>query len=318
MNAIATMDPPTASPPAADLAAELQAATAAVRVAHRKFGVRRSLDRSQLAEAAETFDARPDSLSAAKRLLDTKHELYRRVTGIRGDATTYWRCLTIPYPEPGIRLIQRSKLGAFVVRMEDLRAELAGAAAELQAHYHVLRDKARADLGALFSESDYPARIDSEFGLDWDFPSVTPPEYLRQLHPELYEREEARIRARFEQAIELAEDAFTDELAKMVAHLAERLAGDVDGKAKTFRDSALANLRTFFDRFRDLSIRSSPELDQLVTQAQGLVAGIDPADLRKSRNTRAVVAQGLSELGAALDGLMVDRAKRAISLTDVE
>jgi len=42
--------------------------------------------------------------------------------------------------------------------------------------------------------------------------------------------------------------------------LAERLTGLHDGQPKVFRDSADENLREFFERFRRLNIRSSPEL----------------------------------------------------------
>ena len=90
----------------------------------------------------------------------------------------------------------------------------------------------------------------------WDFPSVEPPDYLRQLSPALYEQERARVAARFDEAVRLAEEAFTAELAKLVSHLTERLTGQDDGKPKVFRDSAVENLNEFFSRFRTLSVHS--------------------------------------------------------------
>ena len=68
---------------------------------------------------------------------------------------------------------------------------------------------------------------------------------------------------------ELAEQVFATELQRLTAHLAERLTGLHDGQPKVFRDSALENLRQFFERFRRLNIRSSPELDMLVEEAHG-------------------------------------------------
>jgi hypothetical protein len=47
-------------------------------------GVRRTLSREQKEEAAEGFGAEGEYLSAAKKLLDTRHEAYKAVTGIRG------------------------------------------------------------------------------------------------------------------------------------------------------------------------------------------------------------------------------------------
>lgn len=43
------------------------------------------------------------------------------------------------------------------------------------------------------------------------------------LNPEVYQQEQARVRERFASAVELAEQAFTAELQRLVSHLAERL-----------------------------------------------------------------------------------------------
>ena len=94
------------------------------------------------------------------------------------------------------------------------------------------------------------------------------------LHPEVFRQEQARVRERFESAVELAEQAFATELQRLTAHLAERLTGLHDGQPKVFRDSAVENLRDFFERFRRLNIRSSPELDALVEQAQQTIMAL--------------------------------------------
>ena len=51
-----------------------------------------------------------------------------------------------------------------------------------------------------------------------------------------------------DEAVRLAEEAFTTEFARLVSHLVERLSPGVDGQAKVFRDTAVGNLSEFFDR----------------------------------------------------------------------
>ncbi len=46
---------------------------------------------------------------------------------------------------------------------------------------------------------------------------------MRQLSPQLYQQEAQRVAARYDEAVQLAEQAFTEELAKLVSHLTERL-----------------------------------------------------------------------------------------------
>lgn len=296
-----------------DIGAELRQITAAVRLSQEKLGIRRALEQSQIADAAETFGASARAITAAKKLLDTSHPAYRAVTRVRSNATQYWRLATVPYPEPGIRLIRRDRVSAFEDQMEIFRAELADAAGDLQAVYAELRSKAAHDLGSLFNPGDYPPRVDTCFSLAWDYPSTDPPKYLEDLAPELYRREQERIAGKFAEAVRLTEEAFETELAKLVEHLSERLAGDVDGKPQHFRNSTVENLRNFVGRFRELTIAgSSAGLDQLVSQAEQLVANVTPDDLRASTSARDRVAAGMSAIRDQLDGLMVERAKRAI------
>lgn len=120
------------------------------------------------------------------------------------------------------------------------------------------------------------------------------------------------MQTRFDEAVQLAEQAFTEELAKLVSHLAERLSGQEDGKPKIFRDSAVENLSEFFGRFRHLNVRSSEQLDQLVVQARQTVRGIEPQQLRDNASLRQHVATQLAGVQATLDGLLVDRPRRSI------
>jgi hypothetical protein len=81
-----------------------------------------------------------------------------------------------------------------------------------------------------------------------------------------------------------------EELAKLVEHLTERLHGELDSKPKVFRDTAITNMVEFFQRFGRLNIRSNEKLDELVQQAQNIVSGIEPQQLRENLDLRPQVA----------------------------
>jgi hypothetical protein len=290
----------------------LRATMAAVRIAFTWFGVRKTLTVEQKTQAADTFGAEGQFLSAGKKLLDTCHPAYKGVTGVRNRILSYWRGVSLPYPEAGIRLIRRDDLGAFDVQLTTLKAELTEAVSQLDEHYGVLRTAAREQLGQLYNSADYPPALRGLFEVAWDFPSVEPPEYLRQLSLDLYRQECERVTARFNEAVQLAEQAFFDELAKLVGHLTERLSGTEDGKPKVFRDSAVENLQGLFERFRHLNVASSEQLDDLVTQAQRIVRRVEPQQLRDNQGLRQRVATQLSAVQSLIDGLMIDRRRRSI------
>lgn len=293
-------------------AQRLRATMAAVRVAFVWFGVRKSLSVEQKAQAADTFGAEGSFLSAGKKLIDTSHSAFKAVTSLRSHVLQFWRSMTVPYPEAGIRLIRRDEIGMFDVKMTSLRQELDEAVANLDQHYTELKAAARRRLGRLYNPSDYPSSLVGLFNVAWEYPNVEPPSYLQQLSPALYEEESRRVAARFDEAVALAEQAFTDEFSKLVAHLTERLSGTEDGKQKVFRDSAIQNLVEFFQRFKALNVRSSDELDQLVEQSQRIVRNVRPQELRDNQNLRQRIATQLSAVQSQVDGLLVDKPRRNI------
>ena len=105
-------------------AQRLRSTMAAVRVSFTWFGVQKTLTREQKARAAEAFDAEGQFLSAGKKLIDTKHSAFRAVTAIRGKVDACWKGQSLPYPEPGVRLIRHDSVESFAAQMADFRAEL--------------------------------------------------------------------------------------------------------------------------------------------------------------------------------------------------
>ncbi|WP_425619159.1 hypothetical protein NA78x_002894 [Anatilimnocola sp. NA78] len=295
---------------AVPLANRLRHAMAAARVAFTWFGSRKSLTAEQKSQAADTFDAERDFLSARKKLIDTTHPAMKAVTSVRGQIIQYWRRISLPYPEAGIRLIRRDDVGGFHLQLTTFKAELAEAVEQLEASYTELKSSARQRLGQLFNASDYPATLRGMFDVSWDWPAIDPPQYLQQLSPELYRQECERVQARFTEAMQLAEQAFFEEFSKLLEHLSERLTGEQDGKPKVFRDSAIENLREFFQRFQSLNVGTHQQLDELVAQAQRIVHGVAPQKLRDDRIVRREIASQLSGVQSMLDGLMVDRPRR--------
>jgi hypothetical protein len=293
-------------------ASRLKATMAAVRLSISWFGVRKSLTQQQKSQAADSFGAEGKYLSAGKKLLNTSHPSFKAVTSVRNRIGAFLKGISLPYPEPGIRLIRQDDIQMFDAQLITLKAELEEAVEQLDEHFGELKSAARERLGSLFNAGDYPASLKGLFSVEYDFPSVEPPEYLRQLNPELYRQECERVSARFDEAVKLAEAAFTDELAKLVSHLCERLSGTDDGKPKVFRDSAVQNLGEFFERFRHLDIVSSDQLGQLVDQVQSVVRGVKPQELREQNSLRKHVATELSAVQSVLDGLLVDRPRRNI------
>ena len=303
---------PAATRPSRTPAEQLRASMAALRVSFMWFGIRKTLTPEQRSQAAESFGAEGQYLSAGKKLLDSKHPALRAVNAVKHEVVTYWRGVSLPFPEPGIRLIRQQDVSAVQVQLTTLKAELVEAVEQLDQQFDALKATAREQLGTLFNPTDYPDSLRSLFDVTWDFPNVEPPSYLQQLSPDLYRQESQRVSARFDEAVQLAETAFIEEMSRLVSHLTERINGSEDGQPKVFRDTAIENIREFFQRFRELNVHSSEQLDQLVEQSQRILSGVEPQALRDTAQLRQRVAGELSAVQSVLDGLLVDRPRRNI------
>src|SRR5689334_19899368 len=110
------LDSPSAAA-GSSAADRIRATMAAVRLSITWLGVRKTLSEVQKSQAADTFGAEGEYLSAAKKLLDTSHSAFKAVTGVRSRAIALWKGLSLPYPEPGIRLIRQDDVTSFSSQM---------------------------------------------------------------------------------------------------------------------------------------------------------------------------------------------------------
>lgn len=295
-----------------ETANELRQTMGAVKLSFSWLGTQRKLSDLQTKQAADTFHAATDLVTASKRLIDTKNATYRTLTAIKSQASSYWRSMTLPYPQEGVRLIKQADVAAFEDKMREYKEQLAAAASNLQLEYESIKEAAREKLGDLFNPLDYPPTLEGVFEIKWEYPPVEPPNYLMTFNPELYSQEQSRIQQRFETAVIMAEDAFAEQLQEMISHLIERLTDEPDGTKKQFRASAVENFKEFYENFRRMNVRSNAQLDGLIQQANDLVAGVDPADLRKNGDLRRNLSQQMTTVKTALDTMITNAPRRRV------
>ncbi len=147
-------------------AQRLRTTMAAVKLSFTWLGVRKTLAPEQRTTAARAFHADRELLSASKLILDTKNPAYRAVVAVRSEASSYWRNVTLPFPEAGIRLLPQNSLGLFANTMQTYRERLQEAARELAAQYDQIKSEAQRRLGSLYNASDYPQTLDGLFDLE--------------------------------------------------------------------------------------------------------------------------------------------------------
>lgn len=294
----------------------LQQQWTGVAVSFKWWGISRAVGDDDKERIANYLGADADDITAGKKLIDTKDAIYRDCTKVKSRCGKFWQTCTIDYPEKGVRLLKRAKIDEFTSTMSSYIGQLDQAVAALQDHYYDLRVKARHDLGSLFDPNDYPERIDNLFGISFAFPSLAPPDFLQEGHEHIWNQMQARLEARLEQAAIDAERQFTEEFAKLVEKLSQGLSYDENGNPKRLHGAHVDNLRSFFGRFRDLSLGSNEDLDSLVSRAEQLLSDTRPDELRHNVALRDVTRQSMNMIQTQLTEIINTQPKRAISFED--
>jgi hypothetical protein len=260
-------------------------------------------------------------IAASVPKFDTKDPTYKALTAVKGKIRSLWESMTLQWIEDGIRLIRQDRVTEWQEELQPLLSELDAARDAFAACYPTLIEDARQDNGDLFDLNAYLVTFDGQYRVTVDYPPLTAPAWLKDFSPNLYAEQSAKVAARFDMAVTMAEDAFASELAGMVEALQRKLQGLDDGTEKRLHETAITNLRGFFERFRSMNLHSSAELDRIVEQAelaisgQNLIGGkpLTKDELKDSASLRADVRTRLSAVTATLDGMMTAKPRRAIN-----
>lgn len=292
----------------------LQGEFVPTRIRFHWWGTRKALTESQRDVAAGVFEADGDAISSGKQLINIRSNVYRALTKTKSQCRSFWKGCSLPFPEDGIRMIRTDRVEDFVFELELYKAQLESRVEELKAAWPQVLENAKARLGQLWNEADYPsvAQLGGLFKIEWDFPSVKPDEQLQMIDPALYEKERQKMVARFETAASMAEDMFMVELSKLVDHLVERLQPDEEGNQKTIRSSSVENLNAFFGTFEQLNLGGNSKLEGLVEKAKQAIVGVDVKELRKEGELKQNLSAKLAAVSSELDGMLVNKPRRKI------
>src|SRR5262245_30917677 len=75
----------------------LRRMAAAVRVQFTWWGVHKTLTAQQKEEVSATYGADTQFLTAGKKLVDVRHEAFRRLTSLRTSIVKFWKGISLPY-----------------------------------------------------------------------------------------------------------------------------------------------------------------------------------------------------------------------------
>lgn len=302
----------------ADLAKKLKESSIATRVKWHWFTRTRKVGdyiKTLMVESIANGEGKPDedSYTASAKLFNTRMGCFKAIGKLKNMTSKWWEDHTLPFVEAGIRLLPKDDLDSFNYSMKTFTEHLEQLAKEVQWERSAIINDAKQRLKGGFDASHYPDDLSTLFGLEWSFPSIEPPDYLLKMNPAIYQQEAAKAKAALEEAVRMAEQAFLTQFADLVTNLHERLTPSPDGTKKVFHASTVDNITDFIQRFQKLHIGGSDQLEKLVKDAKGLLAGVNPNDIRNAPALQKEIAAGMGAIQEKLGALTTIKPRRKIT-----
>ena len=94
----------------------------------------------------------------------------------------------------------------------------------------------------------------------------------------------------------------------------EQLAGDADGKRKTFTDASMKKWDDFLNVFDKRNMTKSVKLAEVVAKARKVTKGLDATAIRNETHIQKEVKEGFDKIQKELSNMLVEKPSRKIRL----
>ncbi|MBL0158853.1 MAG: hypothetical protein IPP47_17355 [Bryobacterales bacterium] len=289
---------------------DLAQKTVCVKVRLGRLGNTRKVSNSQV-----EVDTDKSQIRVSKHLLDSRE--LRAIANFDGEVRRYLYDTCLPF-EAGIHLCPLALLEEMEGRLRQLGARRKGLIEEFLAVYPLLCQEAGKRLRSLYDPTDYPPveYVEQQFTFNWQYISFGVPDQLREISTKIWQDEREKAAQVMAEAGQEIQQVLRSAMAELVKHMRDRLKDGPDGKPLKFKESTVSNLADFLGTFNFRNVTDDAELRSLVDKTRGLLLGVSADDLRTTAGVRAKVQQGMADLAAELDTLIVKRPGRKFRLNE--
>lgn len=282
------------------------------RVSFRWLGLIKTVPDARIQHVAELWHVTPEVLKIKKQLIKTDLPEYRNLSRLRNEIRRYWVSRTLLTLEDGYRLLRKQHFAQFSEQMLRFGAEWDVAVQDLENVWDRVIQDIRPQLGDLFDPADYHSRPIQIFRFHWTITERLPPvlsiaiqqQYTEEQLLRLQQELNHRVQAEAEATLAAIRQAVLGEMKEIVEHIVDRLSPDPrTGAQKRFRNSTITKLSDFVSRIQEIAsgLLTDAHLQQLLEQAQQLLSGVSPEEVRESHVVAQELREKVSQFKAVLD-----------------
>jgi hypothetical protein len=263
----------------------------------------RKYDRKVSADVNKQYAASTDAGRYNKFLLPGDAAAYKTLTALATSVRTEHYSNTLAWSDEGWRLLPTANYTRYTDWLRAQQTAFASALDSFADDYPRLRQQARASLGNLYRDDDYPSVMDirSRFELSVQF---SPLPAAGDVRVDLDATQIADIAANItntqQKAVTAAMSDAWSRLHDVVTKIHERLSVP----DAIFRDSLIGNARDICDALTRLNITGDAQLEAMRARVLQELTTVEPDVLRDTPRARQQVADKADAILSAMSGIL--------------
>jgi hypothetical protein len=239
---------------------------------------------------------------------------------LAGQIRQHFYKVTLPWSDEGLRLLPSHFLFDLTARMREFKVDFARGVDEFLEVYPSYIREARAELGSLFKEEDYPSvdKLREKFNVNLEIlPISTGDDFRVTMSAEEQARIAREIDANVRQRLTKGTDDLWKRLRDVVSHMVDRL----NEPETRFHATLITNIHDLVSLLPQLNVNQDPDLERFATQIRARLCNYTAQDLKKDdllRTSTAAEAAGIvAEMDEVLESRLSQSSVEAPAMPDV-
>lgn len=273
-------------------------------------------DRKVSREVADRNGAREEAGRYNKQLLMGAGKLEELRT-LAGQIRQYFYKITLPWSDEGFRLLPSHFYFDLTTRMREFEAGFSTGVDQFLDVYPDYIREARAELGGLFREEDYPAaeKLRDKFSMKLEIlPVPTGDDFRVQMSAE----EQARVARDIDASVRQSLTKGTEDLWKRMREVVKHMVDRLNEPESRFHATLVTNTFDLVSLLPQLNVNQDPELDRFASQIRDRLCNYTAQDLKKHDLLRVTTAAEAAGIVAEIDDVLESRRSQVATVPAVE
>jgi len=262
-------------------------------------------DRKVSRDVADRHGARERAGRYNKQLLMGAGKLEDLRT-LAGQIRQHFYKITLPWSDEGFRLLPSHFLFDLTGRMREFEAGFSSGVDQFLGVYPDYIREARAELGSLFREEDYPSadKLREKFSVRLEIlPVPTGDDFRVTMSAE----EQARIAREIDENVRQSLTRGTEDLWKRLRDVVSHMVDRLNEPETRFHSTLVTNISDLVSLLPRLNVNQDPDLERFAAQIRDSLCNYTAQDLKKHDILRATTAAEAAGIVEQMDEVLESR-----------